>query len=655
MRLHGVKISVKLTALVILSVCLTALASGLLAIFIGRSIIRERMLEANINSVQSYAGAIGFYLDNARSVLEIAAELRGPNLFTSSELNTSAQHRLTAKTDIPERQIAADILSHSKVFEYVMLLRADGSVYLVEPYELQQGLSRSDVAFTPWYKKLLGTGKTTSSDLRISIVTQRPTVIVATPILRRDGRIAGIWAGGLRLEELSKIGHGGQESGALQRWGYITDSRGLIVAHQANPKYVQEQTDFSSVSAVRAALAGQQGAGEWFNTVEDSERLGAYMPLPDLGWAVVYTTPTIVAYAPIDKLTQSIFLASVALFVLMGSAGWAIAGRITRPLKTLALATEEIAAGDYTRRIEVGSGDEFERLAGKFNQMAQALSQKEAQLRQRNEQLQQANRLKSEFLANMSHELRTPLNAIIGFAELMHDGKVGPVSSDHKEYLGDVLGSARHLLQLINDVLDLSKVEAGKMEFNPEPVNLKKIINEVRQVLQSLTASKRLLVEVEVSPAVEQLIIDPAKLKQVLYNYLSNAIKFTPEQGRISVRALAEGADSFRLAVEDSGIGIRQDEIGKLFVEFQQLEAGTTKKHQGTGLGLALTKKIVEAQGGHVGVRSTPQRGSVFYVVLPRIAEQTKAITAPELLSVSPATDGPAVLVIEDNETTGGG
>jgi signal transduction histidine kinase len=252
--------------------------------------------------------------------------------------------------------------------------------------------------------------------------------------------------------------------------------------------------------------------------------------------------------------------------------------------------------------------------------LEEQLQTKNALLETQNREVQQANRLKSEFLANMSHELRTPLNAIIGFSQLMHDGKVGPIATDHKEYLGDILGSARHLLQLINDVLDLSKVEAGKMEFSPEPVDLKKIIGEVRQVLQTLSASKRLAVDVEVSAQVGQLVIDPAKLKQALYNYMSNAIKFTPEEGRITVRALAEGDDSFRLEVEDTGIGIVPDDIGKLFAEFRQLESATTKKHQGTGLGLALTKKIVEAQGGRVGVKSTPDEGSVFYAVLPRVA-----------------------------------
>ena len=230
---------------------------------------------------------------------------------------------------------------------------------------------------------------------------------------------------------------------------------------------------------------------------------------------------------------------------------------------------------------------------------------------------QEASRLKSEFLANMSHELRTPLNAIIGFAELMHDGKAGAVSARQQEYLNDVLMSSRHLLQLINDVLDLSKVEAGKMEFRPEPVDLGKIIGEVKDILRTLAAKKQIRVEAKIDAGVTGVTVDPAKLKQVLYNYLSNAIKFTPEEGQVVVRVVPEGLEAFRLEVEDTGIGIRSEDLHRLFIEFQQLDASMAKEHGGTGLGLALTKRIVEAQGGRVEARSTLGRGSLFSAVLP--------------------------------------
>src|SRR5207237_1290138 len=250
----------------------------------------------------------------------------------------------------------------------------------------------------------------------------------------------------------------------------------------------------------------------------------------------------------------------------------------------------------------------------------------EEELRRKNEELaeqyrrvQEANRLKSEFVANMSHDLRSPLNGIIGFAELMHGGKVGPVSDPHKEYLGDILTSSRHLLQLINDVLDLARVEAGRMEFHPEPVDLAKLVGEVRDGLRTLAAAKRIQVKTQIDPGLTGVTADPAKLKQLLYNYLSNALKFTPEGGQVTRRARPEAADTYRLEVEDTGIGIRPEDLGRLFVEFQQLDAGAAKKYQGTGLGLALTKRIVEAQGGQVGVRSAPGTGSIFFAVLPRV------------------------------------
>jgi PAS domain S-box-containing protein len=239
-------------------------------------------------------------------------------------------------------------------------------------------------------------------------------------------------------------------------------------------------------------------------------------------------------------------------------------------------------------------------------------------LEEQNRLMQAANRLKSEFLANMSHELRTPLNAIIGFSEIMHDGRVGPVSAAHKEYLGDILAAARHLLQLINDVLDLSKIEAGKMEFRPEPVDLDRLVAEVRAIVQGYSVRKRIELQLDVDASLTDVVTDPRVLKQVLYNYLSNAIKFTNDGGQVMLRVRAEPPEHFRVEVEDTGIGIAAEDIGKLFNEFQQIDGGRSKRYPGTGLGLALTKRLVEAQGGEVGVTSTVGKGSVFFAVLPR-------------------------------------
>jgi signal transduction histidine kinase/DNA-binding response OmpR family regulator len=384
-------------------------------------------------------------------------------------------------------------------------------------------------------------------------------------------------------------------------------------------------------------------------------------------------------------IVMSVLLASFALAQWTASRLQRV---ITGPVLQLAETAQAVSAGkDYSVRAVVQGRDELGRLVLAFNDMLDQIQQRdaalqrarddlerevdertkdlqkeiaerkllEAELRRKNEELeaqsrrvQEATRLKSEFLANMSHELRTPLNAIIGFAELMHDGKVGPVSPVHKECLGDILTSSRHLLQLINDVLDLSKVEAGKMEFRPETVDVVKVVGEVSDILRGLAARKRIEIAREVDPGLGTVIVDPGKLKQVLYNYLSNALKFTPDAGRVTIRAAAEDADRFRIEVEDSGIGIRAEDLSRLFVEFQQLDASTAKAYAGTGLGLALTRRIVEAQGGQVGVRSTPGQGSLFFAVLPRAARGAQ----PEPASPGPwrALPGaPTILVIEDD------
>jgi signal transduction histidine kinase len=270
------------------------------------------------------------------------------------------------------------------------------------------------------------------------------------------------------------------------------------------------------------------------------------------------------------------------------------------------------------------------------------------ELLEQNKRSCEATRMKSEFLANMSHELRTPLNAIIGFSELMQDKEVGPVTPEQNEFLNDILASARHLLQLINDVLDLSKVEAGKMDFHPEEVNLPALVKEVIVLVHPLSNRKRITISTNIDDEVSTVFIDPSRYKQVLYNYLSNAIKFTPELGKVKISILPDDGSGFRLEVKDNGIGIHPGDLKRLFAEFQQLDGGAAKKYAGTGLGLALTKQIIEAQGGHVGVVSTLGHGSTFYAILPRKVQAKDS--SGQIKSAAVVKTQKTALIIKNNQ-----
>ena len=506
-----------------------------------------------------------------------------------------------------------------------------------------------------WFKQVMATGKPFLGDAGVSPATGRPVVTYAVPVFGRQARVRGVILGEISLSTLSQAiarlrpGPNARSSLVDRRKG------GIVLAHVDPQRVLQPVSDKNEamdqlLRGATGAIETKNSAGEW--------TLVSFAPVPDLPWGIMIVQPSSAVFAPVMGAARDSLILMALLVLLTGLGAASLARHVTRPLGDLREAAKRFSAGDLAKRLNFTRQDELGDLGRTFDQMAASLAQRSTELEKANRELQeqnrlvqQANRLKSEFLANMSHELRTPLNAIIGFTQLMHDGKVGAVSPAHREYLGDILGSSKHLLQLINDVLDLAKVEAGKMEFNPELVNLTKLMKEVRQILQTLSASKRLTVDIEVAPAIEELIIDPAKLKQVLYNYLSNAIKFTAEGGYITVRGLAADADNFRLEIEDTGTGIPPEDIDKLFVEFQQLEPTTTKRHQGTGLGLALTKRIVEAQGGSVGVQSKPGQGSIFSATLPRNSRKIEESEVEDQL-FAPATEGgPSVLVIEDNET----
>ena len=233
--------------------------------------------------------------------------------------------------------------------------------------------------------------------------------------------------------------------------------------------------------------------------------------------------------------------------------------------------------------------------------------------------IQEDDRLRSQFLANLSHELRTPLNAIIGFSDLLLSGTVSPESPKHRAFLGRIASGGRQLLQLIDDVLDLAKAEAGNLEFSPEPLHLPDLVGEVVGELQATHPSRRIDIAVDIDPALTDLELDSGRLRQVLRTYLSAAMKFAASNGHVTMRGRAQGAAQFRIEVEVMGAGLEKSDLLRLFNEFRQFDAEFNRQHPGSDLGTVLCSRLIEAQGGTVGVSDVAGKGGLAYFILNRV------------------------------------
>jgi signal transduction histidine kinase len=238
------------------------------------------------------------------------------------------------------------------------------------------------------------------------------------------------------------------------------------------------------------------------------------------------------------------------------------------------------------------------------------------EIQDKSRQLEVANQHKSEFLANMSHELRTPLNAIIGFSEVLLERMFGELNDKQDDYLKDILSSGRHLLMLINDILDLAKVEAGRMELEPSGFDVPAAIANAMTLVRERAQRHGIALRTDVDPAIGEIVADERKFKQILLNLLTNAVKFTPDGGRVDVIARRAG-DMLEVVVRDTGIGIAKEDQPAVFEEFRQVGRHYTNKHEGTGLGLALTRRFVELHGGCIALDSEPGRGSTFTFTIP--------------------------------------
>jgi PAS domain S-box-containing protein len=305
---------------------------------------------------------------------------------------------------------------------------------------------------------------------------------------------------------------------------------------------------------------------------------------------------------------------------------------------------------------------------GDLHLLAEQLRLRSEEINEKNQQLEEASKMKSEFLATMSHELRTPLNAIIGFSEVMRDGLTGPVSDKQQEYLSDIANSGEHLLSLINDVLDLSKIEAGKMTLESEVVDIRLLLENSLSIVKEKASNNQVSLRFECDSDLEEGSLDPRKIKQIVYNLLSNAVKFTPAGGEVFLRAcklsqtealnyknllfpLAMSSSHYlEILVQDNGIGISPADQSKLFQAFMQIDSSLSRKYEGTGLGLAMVKKLAELHGGSVALHSETGVGSTFAVLLPWSTEKHPTVENKKTELNTAAKTARHVLVVEDDD-----
>ena len=330
------------------------------------------------------------------------------------------------------------------------------------------------------------------------------------------------------------------------------------------------------------------------------------------------------AYEHSRNLFIGVAAAAIVLALLLGFVlSWSLIG----PIQSIDSRLAAIASGDFSGHVDVTNRDELGALAANVNRMND-------ELRRLYRELETTSQHKSDFLANMSHELRTPLNAIIGFSQVLREGMVGDVNAKQAEYLDDILSSGNHLLSLINDVLDLSKVEAGQVELQVAPFSLQDALERGVSMVREQATTEGVQVTLHKNGGLDVVSGDERRIRQVIFNLLSNAVKFTPAGGQVDVSATRVDGE-MRVSVADSGPGIAAEDLDRIFEEFQQTEAGA-KQREGTGLGLALSKRFVEMHGGRIWCESEIGKGSTFEFTLP--AEAGRAMT------------GPQILVVEDNE-----
>jgi signal transduction histidine kinase len=614
-RLHH-RLIWKYTAVVVLLVAAAIVSVGVTELYFSYEDSKLAVTGAEADKASSAAVSINQFIG------EIVDDL---DSVTTSSVDPDGTVRL---------QEFGGLLQRQKVFSELTYLNANGRdcvhAYSFEINKIETDSCGDDRSNSPEFLRPEA-GQPYFGDVVFDHPDGRPHMTLA---LAEDGPGAGVIVADVDLQSVAdaidraRIGEAG--------YAYAVNSRGDLIAHP-DTNLVLKHTNLAALPQVRAALTGAATARADVVTSgrdpDGIEVLSAFQRIDRPGWWVFVEEPLSEAFAPIESAIWRTALLLVIFLLVAIATSVLLARNLVRPIESIQVAAARIGSGALDQRIETSSRDELGALAEEFNRMAarlqasyaglehevqertQELATALGKLDEQTRELEAASDHKSAFLADMSHELRTPLNAISGFSQALRKQLFGEINEKQAEYLDDILGSARHLLALIDDVLDLAKVEAGQIELEVTAFSLREALERGVVIVRERAARDDVEVSLSADPGIDTVTGDERRIRQVVFNLLSNAVKFAPAGSTVAIAASRVDGE-VRVSVRDSGPGIAPEDQALIFEEFRQAAAGKEQR-EGTGLGLALSRRLVELHGGHIWVDSELGKGSTFVFTLP--------------------------------------